>query len=115
MPVYGCINGCCECQCRNDYDSSGNRISYIEYDSDGNVKFQEEWKYDETGNVIEYVIYEKGIICEMTEWKYEEDGSIIETYTKYQDGILYEKIEYITITVKTAPVPIDIIPRFIYG
>lgn len=102
-------------QCRNDYDSSGNRISYIEYDSDGNVKFQEEWKYDETRNVIEYVIYEKGIICEMTEWKYEEDGSIIETYTKYQDGILYEKIEYITITVKTAPEPIDIIPRFIYG
>lgn len=52
-------------------------------------------EYDEFGNMIKIT-------------RYDSDGDIM-----WQ--VLCEKIEYITITVKTIPEPVDIIPRFIYG
>lgn len=74
-------------QYRHEYDSFGNRTNYIEYGSNGSIYLQEEWKYDENGNEIEYI--------------------------KYTNGIMREKIEYITINVNIIPEPLDCIGQFI--
>lgn len=70
------------------YDNNGNQIECIHYDSDGNIRFSEEWKYDENGNRAEYARYHSdGDIFLRREWKYDydENGNPIEI-TEYDSN-----------------------------
>jgi hypothetical protein len=72
------------------YDNKGNVIERIYYDFDGSMKYKNEQKYDNKGNVIEYINYDSdGDIINKDEVKYDSKGNMEIISYNYSDESIY--------------------------